>query len=235
MKLIAIIPARGGSKGIPRKNLKCLCGKPLIQYTIESALKSKYISEIFLSTEDDEIAAFGNLLGLSVQYRRPIELADDKSPTIKTVLDALRWVQAETGVLPENTLVLQPTSPLRTFEDIDGSVEKFYNGNAPALVSVHEMHEHPYECVYGNGSTAKYLFSPPDGVSRRQDYREMFFYINGAIYLAKTDFLMRNNSFLEMGNTQFFEMPRRRGIDIDTYEDLAIAEAFIKLEKIENR
>lgn len=225
--LIAIIPARGGSKGIPRKNLKLLAGKPLIQYTIESAINSKMIDEILLTTDDDEIAELGERLGLPVRYRRPLELGADTTSMFSTVEHALQWFENEAGFLPEVTLLLQPTSPLRRIEDIDACIQEFYRKSATSLVSVHEMNEHPFECVFGDRESAQYLINPPIGVSRRQDYLEKFYYINGAVYIANTINYLFRQSFIELGETIFYEISREHGIDIDTEFDLQVAEALM--------
>lgn len=225
--LLAIIPARGGSKGILRKNLVPLKGRPLIEYTIKEAQKSKFINEILLSTDDDEIADVGRQLGLDVSYRRPMELAEDTTSMIDTLEHGLHWVESSHGQLPEYTMLLQPTSPLRSVEDIDSAVAFFYEISAAFLVSVHEMGEHPYECIAGSGRNWSYLVTPPTGSVRRQDYKNIYNFINGAIYLARTTKLLSQRGFINMGETYFFPMPRERGVDVDTYIDLYIAEALM--------
>jgi CMP-N,N'-diacetyllegionaminic acid synthase len=225
--LLAIIPARGGSKGILRKNLVSLNGRPLIEYTIKAAQKSKFINEILLSTDDEEIADVGRQLGLDVSYRRPMELAEDTTSMIDTLEHGLHWIESRFGQLPEDTMLLQPTSPLRSVQDIDDAVAIFYETSVTSLVSVHEMGEHPYECVVGSGNNWSYLVTPPSGIARRQDYKDKFNFINGAIYLAKTRCLLDQRSFININETHFFSMPRERGIDVDAYIDLYIAEALI--------
>ncbi|WP_251823773.1 acylneuraminate cytidylyltransferase family protein [Polynucleobacter paneuropaeus] len=227
--LLAIIPARGGSKGILRKNLTYLNGRPLIEYTIIAAQKSKFIDEILLSTDDDEIADIGRRLGLDVSYRRPIELAQDATSMIETLEHGLRWADTAYGGLPEATILLQPTSPLRSTKDIDAAVTVFYESSVSFLVSVNEMGEHPYECIVGSGKNWQYLVMPPSGLSRRQDYKNDFYFINGAIYLAKTTELLSRRSFINPNETYFFSMPRERSIDIDEYVDLYTAEGLIKM------
>lgn len=225
--LLAIIPARGGSKGILRKNLVPLNGRPLIEYTIAEAQKSKFIDEILLSTDDDEIADVGRRLGLDVSYRRPMELAKDTTSMIDTLEHGLHWIESAHGQFPTDTMLLQPTSPLRSVKDIDAAVALFYETSATSLVSVHAMAEHPFECVVGSGKDCRYLVAPPAGVVRRQDYKSEFNFINGAIYLAKTTRLLEQRGFINMGETLFFPMPRERGVDVDTHLDLCIAEALM--------
>lgn len=225
--LLAVIPARSGSKGIPRKNVALLNGKPLIEYTIQAAKKSRFVDHILLSTDDEEIASVGQRLGLEVSYRRPVELAGDATPMIDSLEHGIHWVERFCGSPPDEVLLLQPTSPLRSVNDIDGAVALFREKGASSLVSVHAMSEHPYECIVRKSHNWKYLRHPPAGVIRRQDYKNDFFFINGAIYLAETTTLLSRRSFIDTEETLMFVMPRERGIDIDEYIDLSIAEAII--------
>ncbi len=225
--LLAVIPARGGSKGVPRKNLALLNGKPLIQYTIEAAQKSRFIDDILLSTDDDEIAGVGQRLGLDVSYRRPSELAEDATGMIDVLEHGLQWVENIRGKLPDEVMLLQPTSPLRSAQDIDGAIALFRQSGAQFLVSVHPMSEHPCECITGRKNDWRYLVLPPVGVVRRQDYKEDFFFINGAIYLADTRALLSWRSFVHPQETSMFVMPRERGVDIDTDMDMVVAAAMI--------
>lgn len=226
--LLAVIPARGGSKGIPRKNVALLKGKPLIEYSIEAARKSRFIDEILLSTDDEEIAGVGQRLGLDVSYRRPPELAGDGAAMIDAVEHGLGWFKRARGRLPDEVLLLQPTSPLRSVQDIDGAVALFRESGARSLVSVHPMSEHPCECIVGAGNDWEYLVPPPKGSVRRQDYRNDFFFINGAIYLAETRTLLSRRAFIHPGETVMYVMPRERGLDIDTSVDLVVAEAMMR-------
>jgi CMP-N,N'-diacetyllegionaminic acid synthase len=230
--LLGFVPARGGSKGIPRKNLVPLAGRPLIQYTLEAALASACIDELFLSTDDEEIAAFGARFGLASGYRRPAELSSDDAPLMDAVEHGLRWYIGERGRTPDEVLLLQPTSPLRTASDIEGAVRRFREqGTADTLVSVHRMIEHPYECVALRDGGWDYLVQPPEGVARRQDYRGGYFFVNGALYLARTKTLLGERRFIVPGRSLLYEMPRERGIDVDSQADLACAEALLGLAR----
>jgi CMP-N,N'-diacetyllegionaminic acid synthase len=226
--LLAFIPARGGSKGIPRKNLALLAGKPLIQYTLEAALASREIDDILLSTDDEEIAAFCAHAGVTTRYRRPAPLAGDDAPMLAALEHALEWYARERGSLPQEVLVLQPTSPLRTAADIDGAVARFRQSPADTLASVHRLAEHPSECLaVEEGGGWRYLVPPPPSAARRQDYRGDYFFINGAVYLARTAALLRERRFVVPGATLLYEMPRAHGIDVDSLLDLAYAEAVL--------
>ena len=225
--LLALVPARCGSKGIPRKNLALLAGKPLLQYTLEAALASRQIDDTLLSTDDEQIAACAARCGAATTYRRPPQLAGDDAPMIAAVEDALEWYTRERGRTVEAVLLLQPTSPLRTAADIDGAITRFREAGADTLASVHRLSEHPCECVVTEGRTWQYLVAPPPATAGRQDYRGSFFFINGALYLARTEFLQRERRFVVPGSTLLYEMPRERGIDIDSPLDLACAAALL--------
>jgi len=226
--LLAFVPARGGSKGIPRKNLAPLAGKPLIQYTLEAALASRTIDDVFLSTDDEEIAAFCAPFGVDIRYRRPPELATDEAPLMAAIEHGLHWYASERGRMPDDVLVLQPTSPLRTAQDIDSAVLRFRSQGAKSLLGVHAMVEHPYECVIAEADRWNYLVQPPQGITRRQDYVGKYYFINGALYLARTSVLLERRSFVIPGTTLLHEMPREHGIDVDTAIDVACAEALLR-------
>jgi CMP-N,N'-diacetyllegionaminic acid synthase len=228
LTLLAIIPARGGSKGIRRKNLALLDGRPLIDYAINACRESTAIDEILLSTDDDEISDAARRAGLASGYRRPAELAGDASPMIDVIEHALRWVEATRGQLPEEVILLQPTSPLRSASDIDDAVARFRESGARSLVSVHPMGEHPSECITIKNDRWEFLVPPPSGATRRQDYAGEFFFINGAIYIFEASWLLATRKLIDARETATYVMPRERGLDIDTELDLAIAEAIVR-------
>lgn len=227
MKIMAFIPARGGSKGIPRKNLALLNGKPLIQYTLEAAQKSKKVDEIFISTEDSEIIALCRPLGFEFPYIRPEELATDTASLVDVIIHALDWKKKNKNEIPDAVVLLQPTSPLRSTEDIDGAIEQFIIKKVDTLIGVHAMIEHPYECIRLVGNSWSYLARPSREVYRRQDYRENFYFINGAIYIVKTDFLMKEKKLIVEGVSDIYFMSPAHGIDIDHSFQLKLAEFFM--------
>ena len=202
-------------------------GRPLIEYTIRAAQESRIVDQILLSTDDDEIAEVGLRMGLDVRYRRPAELAADATPMIDSLEHGVRWIERERGTVPDEILLLQPTSPLRTARDIDSATALFRESGASSLVSVHAMGEHPSECIVKNGQRWSYLVEPPEGASRRQDYADSFYFINGAIYLARSEMLLSQRRFIQPGVSETYVMPRERGVDIDSYRDLRIAEAML--------
>ncbi len=225
MRILAFIPARGGSKGIPRKNLVPLAGKPLIQHTVEAAQKASGLDEIFLSSDDEEIIVFCRSLGLDVPYVRPPELATDEAPMIDAVLHALDWRQERGMPEMDAVLLLQPTSPLREARHIDGAVAQFLAHEVDSLTSVHEMLEHPFECVRRTWEGWGWLAKPANQAFRRQDYGEVFYFINGAVYLNTVQFLVEHRRFVMEGRTDLYVMESDCGVDVDDLLGLRRAEA----------
>lgn len=212
MNLLALIPARGGSKGIPRKNIRLLNGKPLIVWTLEAAQRSHSVSRIVVSTEDLEIAAIARDCGADVPFMRPAELARDDTPGIQPVLHAIDQLPDYDWVL-----LLQPTSPLRTAEDIDGIVSYCHDHGAPAAVSISDIDKHPCWMYYRDDHNLLIPFVASGSASRRQDLPPLFA-LNGSLYLAKCSWLRQYHSFLGPG-TIGYQIPVERSADIDTLTD----------------
>ena len=219
--VLAIIPARGGSKGIPRKNIIMVAGKPLIAWTIEEAKKSKYIDRLILSSEDEEIIKVAKEWGCEVPFVRPVELAKDDTPGIEPVLHAI-------SMLPgyDYIVLLQPTSPLRLADDIDGCIESCLSLHAPSCVSVTEVNQHPYlmYTIDKAGSLVPFLDRKIE-IYRRQDF-PLAYVLNGAVYVAETVLFCKSRSFMTPF-TKAFVMPKARSLDIDDNIDLTICETFI--------
>lgn len=228
-KILAFIPARGGSKGIPKKNLYPINGKPLIYYTIDliHKLKTKVIP--FLSTDSIEIKNYYELEGFSTDYLRPDHLASDTSTTIDAVLHGLNWYEENFKEIIDSVLLLQPTSPIRIPEEVDSAIEYFYENNLNSLVSVTNMREHPFECMKQDDFGWNYLEKPNGTVTRRQDYLGKFYFLDGSFYLARTEFLKNNKSFVIENETYLFESKLRYSIDIDELEDMKVAEAILAM------
>jgi CMP-N,N'-diacetyllegionaminic acid synthase len=216
-RVLGIIPARGGSKTMPRKNLREVRGKPLIAWAIEQGQKSAYIDRLILSSEDEEIIRVARVHGGDVPFRRPAELAQDSTPGIDPVLHALREIPGYDYVV-----LLQPTSPLRTAQDIDGCIEMCVRTKSPSCVSITRCRQHPFLMYYAgaDGSLRPVLPEAAD-FYRRQDYPDVFL-LNGAVYAAQTAWLMKNKSFVGEG-TLGYEMPPERSADIDSEADLQAA------------
>jgi len=226
--ILGVIPARGGSKGLSRKNIKILFGKPLIAWTIEQALASKYLDRLIVSTEDEEIAEVSKKYGAEVPFIRPKELAEDNAKGIDVVLHAIDWLKKNDRRKQYDLIILiQPTSPLRKSDDIDKAIELLFLKKAKAIVSVCEIDHHP---LWANTL-------PEDGCMKDFIRREVmkknrqelvkFYRLNGAIYLAYRDYIKEQESFL--GEKTFaYIMPRESSIDIDDEIDFELAQILMK-------
>ncbi len=212
-KVLALIAARGGSKGLPRKNVLLARGKPLIAWTVEAALSAESVSRVVLSSDDDEIMAVALDAGCDVPFRRPDELASDLASSMDVVLHALSELPGYDYVV-----LLQPTAPLRTSSDIDGAFRAMRVNDAPACVSVTEVDQSPYWMyqVSDNGRLQSIL-EPLPNVNRRQDLPTVYT-LNGAIYIAKIDWLLQTRSFMS-SETIAYKMPKERSLDIDNAID----------------
>ena len=221
MKTFALIPARGGSKGIPRKNIKLIAGKPLIAWTIEAAQRSGLLDSVVVSTDDAEIAEVARRAGAQVPFMRPVELAQDHTPGLDPVLHAL-------AQLPqfESVLLLQPTSPLRSTEDIDACLGMALRQRTPSVVSVCEPDTHPYWTYrLAEGQTLLPLIAAAP-VTRRQDLPPVVA-VNGCLYFAAADWLKRSGSLVGP-QTLAYLMPRERSVDLDTPLDWKLAELLLR-------
>lgn len=222
MTLLAIIPSRGGSKGVPRKNIKPLAGRPLIGWSIDAANQALCIDRTIVSTEDEEIASVARELGADVPFMRPAKLADDEAPGIAPVLHAIEQLPKFDWVL-----LMQPTSPLRSAEDIDGIWQFCQELGAPSAVSVCEVGKHPYWIYQRNAAQRlePFIKGRPD-VTRRQDL-PLAYELNGALYLAKTDWLLERQDFIGP-ETLGYIMPPERSVDLDTQQDWRWVEFLIE-------
>ena len=220
---LAIIPARGGSKRLPRKNILDLCGKPLISWSIEAALKSKYISKVVVSSDDEEILNISSNFGADI-IKRPCELASDTATTfdaIKHTIDNLEEY--------EYVVLLQPTSPLRNEKHIDEAIEFLEEKQADAIVSVCEMDHSPLwsNTLPKDGNMNNFLRD--EVLNKRSQDLEKYYRVNGAVYICKTDKLLENKSFFLKDNIFGYIMDRKSSIDIDEEIDFLFAQRVIEL------
>ena len=220
-KVLGLVPARGGSKGIPRKNIKLIAGKPLIVWTIEAALRSTLLEAVVVSTDDPEIAEIARQAGAQVPFLRPSELAQDQTSGMDPVLHALDQLPQYDSVL-----LLQPTSPLRTTEDINACLMLAMQENVPSVVSVNEADTHPYWTYRLTKGHALERMVAAEPIARRQDLPQALA-LNGALYFAAANWLRRSGSFVGT-ETLAYVMPRERSIDIDTQLDWKFAELLLK-------
>lgn len=222
LSILGLIPARGGSKGVPRKNLRYVGGRPLIAWTISEARQSRYIDRLVISSEDPEIMSVGAAWGCDVPFQRPAEFAADTSPGIAPVLHALTMLPGYDFVV-----LLQPTSPLRNSADIDSCIEYCLLSEANACVSITKCTEHPFLMFRRSASgRLQRLVPEADTVCRRQDYPDVFL-INGALYVASTSWLEKTGTFFT-DETVGFEMPPERSLDIDFEEDFDTLEVALR-------
>jgi N-acylneuraminate cytidylyltransferase len=214
-RLLAVIPARGGSKGVPGKNIRAAGGKPLIAWTIEAARGSAHIDRAVVSSDDAEIIREARKLGADVPFVREARLADDKAPMLDVVLDAIARCPGYDWVV-----LLQPTSPLRTTADIDGAIDRCVAMKAPSCVTVCEARESPY-WMYKLGSDAR--LEPLMGVEAPEQRQKLppVYLLNGAVYVARTDWVRREKNFVT-AETVAYTMPASRSLDIDTEADFVL-------------
>lgn len=228
MKILAIIPARGGSKRLPRKNIISLEGKPLIAWTIEETKKSKYITDIIVSTDDEEIAKIAKEYNVSVPFIRPDYLSNDKATSYDVVIHAIDFLRLNKNMLYDYVILLQPTSPLRTVEDIDGAIEMLISRRADSIISMCEC-EHPP--IWSNtlpNDLSIINFDKKEYKNLRSQDIPQYFRYNGAIYLTKISKLIEEKDFIFDSNSYAYIMPQSRSIDIDNKLDLLFCKTIIK-------
>jgi len=227
--ILVVIPARGGSKRLPRKNVLPLAGKPLICWTIEAALEAKLNTRIMVTSDDEEILAIARQYQSQgvIAYKRPDELATDTASTADVLIDAVKAEQAA-GHDPKTLVLLQPTSPLRNAEDIRAALDVYREGGCEdTVVTVCEV-DHPTAWVGTIGEGARLEGIDLSG-KRSQDYRKEY-RLNGAVYVARTDGLV-NSGWLFTERLCASEMPRAHSVDVDEFLDLRVCEATLSNQK----
>lgn len=222
-KVIAIIPARGGSKRLPRKNVLPLNGKPLIAWSIDAALESKYVDKVIVSTDCHEIAKISTECGASVPFMRPESIAGDTATTNSVILHALEQYSNEYDI----AVILQPTSPLRIFSDIDNALDMLLSKNADGVVSVCECEHSPLwsNSLPSDGSMGSFIREDIKG-KRSQDLPS-YYRLNGAVYAFTTTALIANQGINYTDTVFSIKMPTLRSVDIDHELDFKIAEALL--------
>ena len=215
--MLAVITARGGSKGLPRKNVLPLAGKPLIAWTVEAALRAACVGRVIVSTDDDEIAAAALAAGAEVPFRRPSDLSGDAATSTDVLAHAIGHCPGHAHVA-----LLQPTSPLRGAADIDAAFALMQGRGAPSCVSVCEVSESPWLMFTTDaGGRLELLLPEPEQGLRRQDLPHVY-RLNGAVYLAETTWFLQGGRLVGPG-TIGHVMPPERSVDIDTAEDFDLA------------
>lgn len=228
MRILGIIPARGGSKGVPGKNIKLLNGKPLLQYTAEIALQSRYLTEVVLSSDDKQIITVAKSLGIHVPFLRPSMLAEDQTPTIDVITDALKWFENK-SIFFDAVCLLQVTSPFRTVEFLDEAIAKFIDSGCDSLVSVQKvpLEYNPHWTFEVNTEGHLTIATGEEKIISRRQELPTAFHRDGSIYLTKTAVLLEQHS-LYGESISFLESPSEFYVNIDTVADWERAEQMIK-------
>jgi len=226
-KTLAVITARGGSKGIPRKNIKNLHDKPLIAWTIDIAKQSKAITHLIVSTDDKEIAKIAKQYGAQVPFIRPARLAQDSTPHLPVMQHAIHFMEKKLNCIFDYVVILQPTSPFRTVEDLDKTIKKLIKKNADSAVSLVKVEEnHPVKIKkIKDGKVLPYCMKEKEGI-RRQDL-PVAYKRSGAVYAIKRDLIIKENK-LYGNNIVGYIVPKERSIDIDTPLDWVQAEHMLR-------
>ena len=225
--ILGLILARSGSKGIKQKNISKLCGKPLIAWTINSALKSKRLTDVILSTDSTTIAKIGKKFGADVPFIRPLKFSKDKSPSIDAIEHAIKWLRKK-GKNYEFVVLLEPTSPLRDHNDIDLAINKVIKLKAQSLVSVSKaVALHP-AYLYKKTKTEKIkpFKTYKKKYIRKQDIEPVYF-MEGTIYISKVSTLLKKKTFCHK-NTLMYEVPKWKSFEIDDSLDLILVRAIIQ-------
>lgn len=227
--VMAVVPARGGSKGIPRKNLRLLNQKPLIAHTLEQAKASTRINRLVVSTDDDEITRFALSVGVDVPFSRPMDLASDQASQVDVLIHTMKYVEEIEQKKYDIVLLLQPTAPLRLVDDIDQSLDLLFQSKADTVISLFQVgNTHPYYMYTLEGNYPQRLLQESETVHRRQDF-PLVYVRNGAIYATRWD-IVKEKHTLYGDAVVAYVMPQERSINIDTEFDLFIAESLLKYQ-----
>ena len=234
LKILGLITARGGSKGVPGKNLTPLAGRPLISYTIDAALESGVLDRVIVSTDDAEIARVSAELGTETPFVRPANLSGDWDPSYPVVLHAVEWMAEHEGYVPDYIMLLQPTSPLRSAEDIRDAVAIAGEHDADGVISVYEPQQQPF-WMFELTADARFPDFDPHAreLTRRQSLNPQYM-LNGAIYLVRCEVVLRQDHFYT-DRTYALVMPRERSLDIDGPLDFMIAETLFEHDSSSDR
>lgn len=224
---LAIIPARSGSKRLPNKNIKELCGKPLMAWSIEAGLQSKYIDEVVVSTDSQEYANIAMQYGAKIPYLRPQSLSEDLSTTIDTLKHMINFYANTLQLHFDYVVLLQPTNPARQAKHIDEAIEKLLSYQGNAIIGVCQCEHSPLWCNTLPENQRMDNFINPKIYNIRSQDLPTYYRLNGAIYIARTEWLMQSKSnFGE--NTYAYKMPIENSIDIDSLLDFKIAEVIVR-------
>ncbi|MCG8686043.1 MAG: acylneuraminate cytidylyltransferase family protein [Desulfobacterales bacterium] len=235
-KVLGLIPARGGSKGIPRKNIRLLNGKPLLNYTVETALEATCLDRVIVSTDDDEIAQVALNAGAEVPFLRPEEYATDTASSISVIQHALTWLKNNEGYCPDAVAFLAPTSPLRTTEQIDETVNLLWRSKTDSAITICQVLDHPYY-VYQLNSKRKLieLIDDPQKPLRSKELPKYYTH-SQSVAVSLTTYINQSNDSAPVINLKSmagFEIDRKSALDIDTLIEFTLAQELLN-ERYEN-
>jgi CMP-N-acetylneuraminic acid synthetase len=231
MKAVAFIFARGGSKGLPGKNIRPLGGKPLITWSIEHALAVKRIERVIVSTDSEEIATVARDYGAEVPFIRPTELAQDDSSEWMVWRHALNYLRETTGALPGVMVSVPTTAPLRLPLDIENCLDEYEKGDADMVITITDAHRSPYfNMVKTHADGTVGLVNPPQSVIARRQDAPVVYDITTVCYVANTEFVLTHNTIFE-GRVKAVHVPTERAIDIDTMLDFQMAESVLNIRE----
>lgn len=229
--ILAIIPARGDSKGLIKKNIKRICGKPLLAWSIESGVKSKYIDELMVTTDSKEIANIAKEYGANVPFLRPEYLSSDTATSLDTVKHTIDFYKNSLSKEFEYIVLLEPTSPLREYDDIDNMIEKLINNQEEfdSILSIGEVHEHPSIMKKINKKEAIVPYWEHLEITTRRQDNDIAYFPYGVAYLVKTRTLLEEETFYSKRNT-FYKVKRYQCYEIDDIYDFLAVENIMKYE-----
>jgi len=231
VRVVGLITARGGSVGLPGKNIFPIAGKPMIGWSVEAARGSHSLGRTIVSTDDIGIASVAKSFGAEVPFLRPAELAADDTPHSLVMRHAIKWLTEDEGREPDYIALLQPTSPLRTAQDIDAAVALAIEKSADSVISVCAANPHPYwsKRILDDGRLQELVqVKKEDEYQRRQSLPEAYV-VNGAIYVIRSSLLARSDAYLT-DRTYAYVMPPERSVDVDTRWHAAIAELGLQMQ-----
>jgi CMP-N-acetylneuraminic acid synthetase len=228
IRILGLTLARGGSKSVPRKNIKPIAGLPLIGYTITEALKSKFITRYIVSTDDEEIQQVAIQCGAESPFLRPSEFSTDSASSVSAMQHAVDWVEQQEGVKYDYIVELMCTNPMKTVEDIDASIEKLISTKANSVIAVHQLEDHhPARIKKIINDKITDFCIPEISESRRQDLKPEAYIRSGSIYALKRDYLMIEGKRYGSDNSRPYILPQERAVNIDTEIDFMIAELML--------
>ena len=227
-KILAITLARGGSKSVPKKNIKKIGGKPLIAFTIEQALKSNYIDDYLVSTDSNEIAKVANEYGAETPFIRPAEYSTDEASSLSAIKHAISFMESKKRIKYDFFIELMCTNPLKNAYDIDSVIEKAVLNNAESVIAVHQLDDHHPARIKKiiDDKIVDFCVEEPNE-ARRQDLRPLSYIRSGSIYCMRRDFIMDKNKRYGGADSRPYILPPERAVNIDTMNDFLLAELII--------